>query len=95
MFFLLGKSTSVFLFQERHGPFSHLRASEGRVHAVIVARGQGIELVIVTFQTPHRGAEKGLANGVYDIIEKNLPRFGHLHHCWIPRPHTQETGGHE
>ena len=95
VFSLLRKSTEVLLFQERRVPFSHLRGGECRVHAVVVTRGQRIELVVVTFKTPHCGAEKSLANGVHDVIEKNLPRFRHLHHRRIPRAHAQETCGHE
>ena len=86
---------AVFLFKKRRWPFGQLRGLEHRVHAVVITRRQRVELVIVTLETAHRGAEKRLSHGVDDVIQINLPRLRFLHHRRIPRTHAQERTSHQ
>ena len=89
------QTDDIFALKKRCWPLGQLSAGEGGVHAVVVARGQWIKLVIVTLETAHGRAEECLANGVDNVIEINLSGLRGECHRRIPRAHAKERDSHE
>ena len=67
---------------------------EDRLDGVVVAGGDGVELMVVATGALQGLGEEGFADAVGDIIEEALPcDLGHLHGGEFPRTHTEESGG--
>ena len=89
------EAIEVFVGQEMGWALGDLGAGKGRIHAVVVARRQRIELVIVALEAAHRGGEESLADRIDDVVEVELSGFFVFHHGGIPGAHAEEAGGDE
>src|SRR5262249_19361786 len=88
------KAGVILVGLKREWRFAELRAGEDGLQAVVVARGQRIELMVVTPGAAHGQAQERRDGMMGDVIEKQLPCYGGDADAGVlPRAHSQEARG--
>ena len=85
-----------FAGEERRGTVGEFGGGEDGLEAVVVARGQRVELVVVAARALHGDAEERGGGGVGDVVEPLLAGDrGDAHAGVFPGSHAEEAGGDE